>query len=194
MNLPPLVVGISGNRSCGKDTLYHNLAALDDRFVRWAYADALKQDIDDLLKTQFGVDVWSPTVEEKELIRPILISYGCAHRAVDPDHWVKKVIAQINDHWSLRYPHEQPFVPVVTDIRFCNEAALMRATYGKAFIQINVTRKGSPAPTEEEEKHYRQVAPMANYHLEWGNETPEEQLNRAREVMGWLTKPLDTTP
>lgn len=185
MSRPPLVVALSGNRSQGKDTLFLCLRKLSSEFARFAFADRLKEDLEELLSYQFGVDVWSATGEGKELIRPILIAYGCAHRAVDPDHWVKVVIAEI-DAAQKSVPFGHPFTPVVTDLRFPNEAALLRAAYGDSLVQIDVTRKGAPAPTDEEEKHYREVAAMADYHLHWGEETPEQQLDHAREVLQWL--------
>ncbi len=185
MSHPSLVVALSGNRSQGKDTLFQCLHRLDPGFTRWAFADQLKADLWDLLHDQFDVDVNRATGPQKELVRPILIAYGCAHRAVDPDHWVKVVIAQIDAHWADT-PFGAPFVPVVTDARFPNEISLLRAAYGSALIQIDVTRVGAPPPTDEEEKHYREVAALADYHLHWGNETPEQQLDHTREVMAWL--------
>lgn len=183
---PSVVLGLTSTRGCGKDTLYQLLYQLDRRFVRLAFADSLKADLGAFLHEQFGLDVWTVTGAAKELIRPILISYGMAQRYRDPDHWAKKVVRQIEKQSHAARAAGLGYIPVVTDVRFASEVALMNKEYGDRFRLVNLTRHGSPPPTDEEEKHYRTIATLADYHLAWGNDDEQSRLARAREVLAWL--------
>jgi hypothetical protein len=184
MTPPSLVIGLAATRQSGKDTLARHLTTLNWRFTRWAFADQLKADIRPFIADYFDIDIEDCTQAEKEIVRPLLIAYGCAQRAVNPTHWVDLVVTDIRRDTSG--PLGAELIPVVTDVRFPNEATRLREEFGAAFKLINVTRVGAPAPTDEEEKHFRQVASMADFHLHWGGENEAEQVERAREVLGWL--------
>lgn len=179
----PRILGISGNRGVGKDTLFQSLNNVHLKevpiFRRYAFADALKRDLESLLKEQFGVDIWNVTGENKELIRPILIAYGCAWRALDPDHWVKKVINSIKRDEFISAQH----IPVITDIRFENEGALLKKTFGDRFFHVDLVNTEAPEPTEEEKKHYLKVAHQADFQLVWGDDTPAEINDLTRYVL-----------
>lgn len=187
---PSIALLICGTRRSGKDTLGRLLAELTGfRCTRYAYANQLKADLRPFVMENFGFDSEDCTPEEKEIIRPILISYGCAQRAVDINHWVDIVIRDIN--LDMQIVDNVNMVPVVTDGRFPNEVTRMREQYGAALKVLNLTRIGAPPPTDEEEKHYRQVADMADLRFNWGAETETEQADRAREVLEWLgVKPV----
>ncbi len=168
-------------RQVGKDTLAGLLHQLDPRFTAFSFASPLKNDLKPFLLTHYGIDVWRCTLAEKETIRPLLIAHGMAKRSLDADYWVKRTLRDIQ--LAL---HEKPgIIPVITDGRFVNEIRLARQAFPQTLF-VNVCREGAPPPTDEEEKHYREVTKLADRTLLWGNETPEEQLGRAREVMGWL--------
>ena len=192
---PPLVVGITGCRSTGKDTLCTHLRSLDPRVQRFAFADALKRDLAPFIAQHFGIDVFTATGEDKELIRPLLISYGMARRERDPLVWCRKTTDLIVEKCEAQRSPLQarnPFVPVVTDVRFVNEVNHLRETFGTAFTLVNVSRAGAPPPTDEEELHYRDVAALADYHVKWGNDTQEQQLAHARRLHDWLGAMMGT--
>ncbi len=110
----------------------------------------------------------------------MLIAYGCAWRERDPEHWVKVVVQEILIRAAMT---EGAFLPVVTDVRFPNEVALLRASFGSALFHVDVARHDAPPPTAEEEKHYRAVCLMADYRILWGGDTFERQLETARIVL-----------
>lgn len=174
-----LVIGLAGTRGAGKDTLYHHMAELNPTLVRTAFADRLKSDLGDLIEEQFGYLPETLTPAQKEVVRPLYIGYGMAWRAADPLHWVKAVIQQIDAMPDY-------VVPVNCDHRFVNEAQAFRNRYGAAFKLVQINRKGAPLPTEEEQKHWVEVASMADYTVNWGNDTVEEQRQHARTLLGWL--------
>ncbi len=176
----PLTLGVGCTRQQGKDTLAALLRQLDPRFTPFSFARALKEDLDPFLRQHYGVDIWTCSTEQKEWVRPLLISHGMAMRARDPDHWVKRTIADIKAHLA-----REDIIPIVTDCRFVNEVSLMHAAF-PGFRYVNVTREGAPPPTEEETRHAPAVAAMADYALHWGGETEAQQLDRAREMLAWL--------
>lgn len=185
---PPLVLGVTGTKCAGKDTLFCRLHTLDSRFMRRAFADRLKQDVAPLIRQHLGYDPSNLSPEEKEVVRHTWIGWGMTCRAKDPLYWVKVVVGDIDHHWSWS---DTPVIPIVTDVRFPNEAEYLREHYGRAFKLVNLTREGQPPPTTEEEKHFRQVAGMADFHLTWGNDTIKGQLAHAERLIGWLDAEME---
>ncbi len=136
-----------------------------------------------LIREHLGYDPDNLTPEQKEVVRHSWIGWGMTCRAKDPLHWVKVVVGDIDHRWAYA---DTPFIPVVTDVRFENEAEYLRKHFGSTFRLINLTRAGSPPPTDEEEKHFRQVAAMADYQLHWGHDSAESQLRHAQQLLDWL--------
>ena len=178
MNHPSLVIGLGVTRQVGKDTLFQRLNALSPRFRRFSAADRLKSDLAPFILERFGIDIWTADGEAKEMIRPLLISYGMCQRERDAGYWIKQVLRQIDDAAE----HHPSIIPVVTDVRFPNEASYLSNHYNGAFRLIHLTREGAPSPTDEELKHYPTMKEMADMDLHWGPDTIESQLARAREV------------
>lgn len=178
---PSPIILIHGTRQSGKDTLASTLHSLNPHVRITHFADALKADLAPFVRLHFDLDIWAATGATKELLRSLMISYGMAQRALNPDYWVEQVINQIDADEQ----DGESCVWAVPDTRFPNEVRLMRETFPGRVRLIDVTREGAPSPTEEEEKHYRQVAAMADRHLHWG--VPgEDRLAIAREVLEWL--------
>jgi hypothetical protein len=140
--------------------------------------DVLKDHLAPFVLERFGIDIWTMEGDAKETLRPLLIAYGMCQRERDSGYWITQVLRQI-DAAVDRHPD---IIPVVTDVRFVNEASYLAAHYGSAFRLISLARAGAPAPTEEELKHCPAVSDMAHLSLRWGNDTLESQLARAREV------------
>lgn len=170
-----MIIGISGNRCVGKDAFFKILLAFDRRFKRYAFADSLKHDLAPLLKTQFDIDIFNVEAKEKEIIRPIMISYGVAWRNIDVDHWVKNVYNAIQKEGN-------GVIPVITDLRYKNELEFLRAKYGYKLIHINIVRKGSISPTEEELNNLKYISDKADVQVEWGFNTGEEMVNIVKNV------------
>ena len=99
-------------------------------------------------------------------------------RQLDPLHWVK-IVAKDIDSTGRGDPN---IIPVITDVRFCNEAQFFKELYGDHFKLVHVNRLEAPKPTHEEEINAPEVIPLVDFGLHWGKDTPEEQLARAREV------------
>lgn len=176
------VLCLASPRGCGKDTLYTRLHSLYPLFRRAAFADSLKDDLEPFILHHFGFNIWTCTAEQKELVRPLMIAYGCAQREVDIDYWVKRVVDQIKEV-RVKSPAS---ISVITDVRFASEWECLQRNFGDSLILVNIERDGAPPPTSEEEKHFRKVASLAHYTLRWGNDTEEQQLAHARRVLEWV--------
>ena len=138
--MPIPIILITGHATAGKDTLFTIMDKLrPGQFARYAFADQLKEDLNPLCRQMFGKPIAELTATEKEIFRPVLISYGCAWRAIDPDHWVKIVDRRILwDYAQLDGIDGAAKVPVVTDCRFANEANYF--TSNELYRPVNVIR------------------------------------------------------
>lgn len=176
------LISLSGTKQVGKNTLANLLCGLDQRMQQFSFASRLKEDLSALLMDNFQIDSFTEVPEEKELVRPILISYGCAWRSLDPDHWANVVISRI----KLLERSGADFIPIICDNRFSNETRLLREAYKDKFLHIDISRSDAPPPTDEELKHFEAVRDAADYHLNWGNNTPAERLEYAKTVYNWM--------
>ncbi len=172
------VIGISGSRCAGKDTFYQFLYQLNKRFKRYAFADALKYDLHPLIKTQFNIDILNINPRDKEVIRPILISYGSAWRYYDKDHWVKKVYTSIQNE----YVYDKNIVPVITDLRYENELNFLREKFGQNFLHIHINRINNIEPTPEEMESISFIKDLADVNITWGNNNQQEMKNIVTDV------------
>lgn len=188
MTTHPPILALGFTRGVGKDTLTQALAQLDPRVTRYAFADPLKADLAPFLLEHFGINVWSCTAEEKEIIRPVLIGYGMAQRARDPDYWVKRTVKAIKQDLAQTRAAVELF-PVITDVRFYNEMTILRRDLGARIV--HVTRDGAPPPTDEEAKHYASLIPQADFHFHWGNDDDADRLLHASRLLGWLNAEIE---
>lgn len=169
-------IGITGPRRAGKDTFAQLLKDVCPQpVIKYAFADALKNDLAELFKDKFNADIFTLEGELKETLRPIMISYGCVWRSIDPLHWVKDVQKSIGTWDSMGQ-----FVHCITDVRFRNEAETLKNKYGDKFILISINRIGGPEPTEEEKRNIPEIKPLVDCEITW--ET-EPDLIKAREIV-----------
>lgn len=176
----PKIILIHGPRCVGKDTLYSLFQKILPLTHRFAYADALKDDLYELIQKKMGISVYTCSPAEKEIIRPILIAYGCAQRQLNENYWANIVAEDIAEFFS-RYDNG---IACVTDNRFPNELDVMVSAFGREnVVMIDVRRHGAPEPTSEEMKHVEKMRELADIRLVWGGESEEEKLYVARNVL-----------
>ena len=70
------IIAIAGNATCGKYTLFQALKREleshepwylnDGRVERIAFADALKEEVDEFLKKTIGISAWTSNPDEKK--------------------------------------------------------------------------------------------------------------------------------
>ena len=133
------VIGFCGYAKSGKDTAAQVL--IEEGWIRVAFADALKDDLFWLMQRhETGVSRdWF--IRNKEPLRPLLVEYGRAMRSVNPGHWTDRV------RFRLAAAAAAGDRCVITDVRYVNEAAMIREMGG---MVIRVERVGvAPANAEE---------------------------------------------
>jgi len=118
-----VLIGLCGAAGSGKDSAA-NLLVRDHGFVRMAFADALK----DIAYREFSWD-GRKDARGRRLLQVLGTEAG---RAYNPDIWI--------DRLRIRVAQPREFSIVVPDVRFVNEANMVRAAGG--YLVRVVGRRG----------------------------------------------------
>lgn len=179
------VLGLCGYAGSGKD---HVFRWLNDnttmRVTRLALADQVRYEVADL----FGLDAHAEVLWKKpypEGLRWILQHYGTEYRrAADPDYWVKKAHQALLD----LYLEDEPgtHLVVITDVRFGNEADLVRYWGGLTALvdapdMVRRERLGGQLPP----KHASEVVDF-DYDITIDNGTRGREPIFPADFWGWL--------
>jgi hypothetical protein len=166
------LIGICGYARSGKDTFYqrsaHYLSQEGKVATRIAFADALKKELDPLLVKTIGISAFTEKDSEKELIRPLLVTYGTElRRKLNPNCWIEAVQNKVIHHINQ---NEYVFV---TDVRYENEAEWIKINNG---ILIHVQREGVGPANHEEHRQYIRMKKYIHFNICWptfGNDAIE---------------------
>lgn len=110
------LIGLAGVAKAGKDTFFQALrrAYPQYKFARLSLGDQIRHDLADFCIDTTGINIFNPTSEEKEFIRPLMAWYGDAKRKLTKGrYFIDKVQVKIDSGY---YSHAD--YGVVTDIRF----------------------------------------------------------------------------
>lgn len=162
------LVGLCGYARAGKDTAAANMPG----WQRMAFADALKEDLQPLLKSQLHIDPISADAEQKAIIRPLLVEWGRTARRVVPDFWIKRL-------WR-RLPADGDVV--ISDVRYLNEA---RAVLEAGGIVVYVERSGIGPANIEEESSIRELRYALQPQIVENNGSPEDLGRAVLRVVAW---------
>jgi hypothetical protein len=157
------IIGVTGFARSGKDTFYkYSSEALNrGKCYRYAFADALKEECDSFLQSNLGISAFTEKADEKELIRPFLVTYGTEiRRKLDPFCWIKKIEASIEKNHP---PSDKNFI-FITDVRFKNEAEWVRSLGG---LIVQITREGFGPANQDEHVQSSLIKPLTNLHVMW---------------------------
>ena len=163
------MIGISGYARSGKDTfgesLQRKLIEYGIKAKTYALATQLKIDIDFLTKGDFGISSFTKDDEEKKIIRPLLVGYGESWRKANPDHWIEILDSNL----------ESKILPIITDIRYENEADYILENQGFLLNLKRTLPDGTlnKAANKEEEENYPSVQAKNSFDLVW--QTIEDQ-------------------
>lgn len=180
MSKKQIIIGLGGVATVGKDTFFsllqQRLASKGRIVTRFAFADNLKKEVESILWSQFGFDVWKLTPEEKKIVRPLLVWWGCTKRHLKADYWIKSVEKSLLSDLSSD-------VKVVTDARFENEADWVHSLNGRI---VHITRTiysdtlqshiHVPPANEEETANDPKVKSKADFFVNWPTVLPERRL------------------
>ena len=178
MNLENRLIGISAFAKSGKDTvcslMNKRLIELGYRPVKFPFASELKKRIDPFLSKEMGISAFTKNPSEKDIIRPFLVLYGETAREIYEDYWVELVKHQIEMFDEAYAKDGARMFPVITDVRYENEAKMIQGKGGKI---LHIEREGVSAPNASEEKNHPIVRGMADLILEWPTFENEEDLS-----------------
>ncbi len=128
------MIGISGIARSGKDTLAKSFKRIIEQKLELdveiiSLANQLKEDLDDLIIKNFGFSAFSDNTKEKNLIRPILVSYGeCMKEKFGNHVWVEKLMDK----------RDKDKFTIVPDIRFDFEAIFFAEKLNAEIIHISL--------------------------------------------------------
>lgn len=144
------VLGLTGKAGSGKDYTYSMLHEFyffrGLTAVRLSFGDELRYEIEHELDTFYIDALWKKPYSEP--VRWLLQNYGTEfRRAQDEDYWVNKVK---NNLIHADFVEDADLV-AITDLRFANEAQLVRDFGGMVVeVQSNTGRAGKvPAHSSE---------------------------------------------
>lgn len=159
----PMIIGLTGLARCGKDTFCKyarlHLDSLNIKSQRLAFADELKKDVDAFLIEKLGISAFTEITAEKEIIRPMLTTWGTEiMRKKDDLHWVKKLEQVIVEN------QKNNIVSIVTDIRFPNEINYIHKIGGSV---IHLTMTGNSPANDYEKQNDPLLRKNADCLVEW---------------------------
>jgi len=157
------LIGVSGYARSGKDTFFErsklHLEKEGKKCIRFAFADALKHEVDSLLKEHVGISAFTEKTSEKEIIRPLLVTYGTEiRRMLDPNCWIEKIQPNV-----IKELNQDKYV-FITDVRFDNEASWIKMNGG---IMVHIERFGVLPANNEEHRQRVKMKSKINYNISW---------------------------
>tara|TARA_B100000579_G_scaffold437980_1_gene470486 strand:- start:5578 stop:6168 length:591 start_codon:yes stop_codon:yes gene_type:complete len=163
MNHFPKIIGVAGVARAGKDTFFKYISeCVDVSISRIAFADELKKDLNNFMKAKAGISPFTNVTEEKNIIRPMLVAYGCMMRDISNGrYWVSKIDTLIKQSYDPYF--------CITDVRFPNEVDYIQKNSG---IVVHLSRldengKTIPPANEEEEAQDPIIKEKADYCISW---------------------------
>ena len=176
------VIGLGGIAQSGKDFFFTNLKKTTKRnVIRFAIADELKKELFSLIKNTYNVDIFNCSAEDKEKIRPMLLSHGKIRRNESKGrHWINKISEKVKDAAK-----DEKNIVVITDIRYDefaeDEVDWVKKELNGFFVHISkytedkgVKVFGLP-PNEDEAINNPKLIEKADYLIQWPDKLKEEQ-------------------
>ena len=157
------LIGISGFARSGKDTFYQRskiaLEKEDYKACRFAFADALKSECNEILSKYTEISAFTENKTEKELIRPLLVTWGTdIRREIDENCWIKKIQSDVES--KIR----EGYYVFITDVRYKNEAQWVTINDG---VVVNLTRHDVGPANHEEHRELHRMRPFISHKIYW---------------------------
>lgn len=171
LNNKIIVIGIAGLATSGKDTFFELIKSNNTMgfpVIKHSFADEVKEDLDEFVKSKFGFSAFTELKSQKEIIRPLLVAWGThVMRKLDKDHWVKKLSSKLKeDHINF-----------ITDARYENECSWIQDH--KMGRVLYLSREGVKPPNKEEEENDPKIKKMADKKLHWETFIQKNELKKA---------------
>ena len=179
------LIGISGLARSGKDSFYEMAAELLESTnissKRYAFADCLKEECDELLTSNINISAFTSNDKEKQVIRPLLVTYGTEiRRKLNPNCWIEKIQSPVKEDISLNK------VVFITDVRFPNEQEWVHQLKGES---VHVTREGITPPNRDEEINNPILFKESSYNINWGNFN-KQNIKESKQTISKIMKSI----
>ena len=158
------LIGLTGYARSGKDTFFQfaNLLTSSRKSYdcqRFAFADELKKECDDFLKSTLGISAYTSDSKEKEIVRPFLVFWGTKIRRQQNENcWIDKIKDDVI-YWM-----NKGNTAVITDVRYGNEAEWIKSLGGKI---VNIIREGVGPANEEEWREGEFMKAYTDHFINW---------------------------
>jgi len=165
------IIGISGVAGCGKDTMFQLLKNRGLNVKRFALADALKKEINPILKKLYKVDIFTCDRFSKDLVRPMLVAHGKVRRVMSlGTHWTNL----LSDPIKKWVESKDNAIAVVTDIRYMeyekDEVYWIKNLMGGKLVhlsQLNESGVALAGINEDEAKNEPLLIKEADLNIYW---------------------------
>jgi len=116
------IIGLAGVAGAGKD-LFCKLLSEELDCQRFSLGDELKEEIKPHCLKHFNIDPTTCSREDKNCLRPILVSHAGAKRKISKGrYWIDKVDPKLKNYFfecNIGNQNTENQVCCVTDIRYC---------------------------------------------------------------------------
>ena len=181
------LIGLSGVARSGKDTFFkYAQSYLKDKYdivaARYAFADALKDDINEFLIDKTGITAYTNRLSEKEIIRPMLVAYGRMMRTMtNGTYWINNAQKDLDKN---KYFDRVTFI---TDVRYENEYEMIDERDGICIHLKRVDPEGDfvKYANDEEAENDPRVESRADVSVTWETfgDSPEPYLKVIKPII-----------
>ena len=178
------LISLAGIANSGKNFFADQIKKYSDKnVIILSLADALKKDLQPFILEKFGIDILNCTREEKNLVRPLLVSFGGINRQLSKGTCYTKIIGeQIKDI--------KDSVIILSDLRYIqwetDEYFWVKNHGGKL---IYIERAGIDYPNEDERINCPKLKAVADFVFEPPYFTPENE-NECEEYFRGVLKQI----
>lgn len=180
------IIGISGLARSGKDSLCKLLLGSIENSKRFALADVLKENINPFLIEQFGIDIFTCSPSEKELVRPLMVAYGKVLRNKTSGKF-------FTDFLEKKISEDNCEIAIITDVRYDefkeDEVSWVKNKMGG--VLVHLSRQGILPPNEDEAKNDPVLKLKSDISIEWETSDNQRYLKKiADSVAAFCLKKL----
>lgn len=181
-------IGVTGVATCGKDTFFtllkkECLKRYNTNVVRFALADALKEDMKELLFEKYDIDVLNCTPSQKERIRPDIVKYAKIKRSQTKGrYWIEKLNLEIKK-FSDKETQFTNNIFCITDIRHDqyekDEIYWLKEEKHGVLIYIEKIMPGGficPPANNDEKTNDPKLRKAADYIVSWNHGCSKKDL------------------
>jgi len=158
------IIGICGPARSGKDTLADSFVSIFKEYKvktqKLAFSKELKYECRSFVKKTLGIDVFTEVTEEKDIIRPLLVTWGThVRRKLDDNVWINALEKRMHSNKII----------IISDVRFENEFNWIKKQGGKIVFVDRTLSDGTLVPNanEDEEKNNSFLKQNADSTFTW---------------------------